>query len=278
MQEQSKAMSLSMSTGSLHKLICSSPLSQTRLTNTLGVRNPEAANLAQPTPSSNPKSSPPFGMETTEALVDALRQCMAANAALEAAVKMQAEDIRRQAMELSAVRKENSDLQLKLRSAEILNSNVQPWGPPPQYEDEVTVQDLYAEILNYNAQPSETEDAVVEQDLYIVSEPNEGASNTIDVGVQTECKTRKRRTSVPHDMKPMTLQNTSPLIAEAFRLGWLAGADAKPHNDSEPSTRSDDTISEPVTESVSSSSSSPGMKESLPSRASTPTPATPRST
>lgn len=239
----------------------SSPTSQTRSTTSVVWKTPEPVNTAQPAYSGNARPPAPFSPESMEAIVDALRQSMAANAALEAAVKMQAEDIRRQAMELSAMRKENSDLQLKLRAAEALNgADKQPCGPPPTYED-----------------------AAVGQDYHVVYEPKEVFKGT-DVAVQTDAKTRKRRSPsaegihMPkHDMKPMTLQNTSPLIAEAFRLGWLAGADAKPKNDSEPSTRSDDTISEPVTESVSTSSSSPHLKESLPSRSSTPTPVTPRS-
>lgn len=226
---------------------------------------------------------PEISAQSLAALEDALRQSMAANAALEAAVKIQGEELKKKDSALEALKRENDELKIQLRASEVFNVIVQQEaqqrsGPPPLYEDDASENDLeqYSCVAD---------DSISVADLKQDGVQTEGCKepNRVTVGVQTDfkdSKSRKRRSS--SELKPMTLQNTSPLIAEAFRLGWLAGANPKHIPDSEPSTRSDDASSEPVAESVTESvssggGSSPDLKESLPSRASTPTPASPRS-
>lgn len=166
-----------------------------------------------------------------EALVDALQQSQAANFALEAAVNTQAADLRRLAAELEVLREENAELKLRMRTTAILEvSNKALSG----------VKDVLAQKAECAsarkappglAPPSYHEAANQEVSV-------QACSTLVDAGMQTEPeKGRKGASRRTHE----SVTDTSAHVAEAFRLGWLAGAGAKkPTNGQESnSTRSE---------------------------------------
>lgn len=164
-----------------------------------------------------------------EALVDALRQSQAANCALEAAVNMQAADLRRLAAEMEVLREENAELRLRLKTTAILEvSNKALSG----------VNDVLAQKAEFAARmappdllpPSYHE--VASQEVAV-----QARSTLIDAGMQTEPEKGRKGGS---RRSQESVSDTSAHVAEAFRLGWLAGAGAKKNNGPESnSTRSE---------------------------------------
>jgi hypothetical protein len=148
-----------------------------------------------------------------EALVDALRQLQSANAALEAAVNMQATDLRRQATELELLRHENAELRLRERTKAILEvSNKAISGVLAQKAES-------AARMALPDQPPPSYYEMANQEVAV-----QACSILVDAGMQTEPEKGKKGAS---RRSQESVTNTSAHVAEAFRLGWLAGAGAK---------------------------------------------------
>lgn len=93
---------------------------------------------------------------------------------------------------------------------------------------------------------------------------------TTDAAVQTS-QWKQRPVKIVQKKAP--LADTSPLVAEAFRLGWLAGAEAKPGCDSEGSSKQGSTSHGSTQSDQSESSCSEPVSApsaAMSSRASTP--------
>jgi len=155
---------------------------------------------------------------TDEALIDALRQSQAANCALEAAVNMQAADMQRLAAEMEVLRQENKDLRLRLRTNAILEvSNKALDGASAVLAEK-------AELAAWMSPPDQPPPGYYEGEGANWEESVQASPALVDAEVQTESEKGK---AACRRSNRSSVDSTSAHVAEAFRLGWLAGAGAK---------------------------------------------------